>query len=255
MVWKRQTANQLAKKYRKSARWVRDQLKHCPLPAPSVLPGPAVLIPDTTFFGRDYGIVVCRDPHRKKNIYWQEVASETAAEYLRARLALERQGVIVKAVVIDGRRSLKSIFADVPIQVCQFHQVAIVTRYLTRRPKLEAGKELRTIALLLTELSEEWFLKYLNDWHEKWKDFLKERTCSEDKKHWQYTHRRIRAAFRSLQTNAPYLFTYQKYPELKIPNTTNSLDGYFGRMKKLLNVHNGLSRRNRYLFISEILSK
>lgn len=255
MTWKRQTANQLAKKYRKSSRWVRNQLKRCPFPLPSVLLEPTVVIPDTTFFGRDYGIVVYRDPHRKKNVYWQEVASETAAEYLKARQALERQGVIIKAAVIDGRRSLKSIFADVPIQVCQFHQVAIVTRYLTRRPKLEAGKELRTIALLLTELSEEWFLKYLNDWHEKWKDFLRERTYSEDKKHWQYTHRRIRAAFRSLKTNAPYLFTYQKYPELKIPNTTNSLDGYFGRMKKLLTVHNGLSRRNRYLFISEILSK
>lgn len=225
------------------------------MPLPQVTPGTVVLIPDTTFFGRDYGIMVCRDPHRKKNVYWQEVNAETAREYFKARKVLQQQGVAITAVVIDGRRGLKAVFADIPIQVCQFHQIAVVTRYLTRRPKLEAGKELRTIALLLTELSEEWFNKYLNDWHEKWKEFLKERTYSEDKKHWQYTHRRIRAAFRSLKTNAPYLFTYLKYPELKIPNATNSLDGYFGRMKKLLNVHNGLSRKNRYLFISEILSK
>ena len=43
------------------------------------------------------------------------------------------------------------MFADIPIQMCHFHQVAIITRYLTRKSKLEAGKELREIILSLTK--------------------------------------------------------------------------------------------------------
>ncbi|EKE06703.1 MAG: hypothetical protein ACD_18C00301G0001, partial [uncultured bacterium] len=51
----------------------------------------------------------------------------------------------------------------------------------------------------------------------------------------------------------PYLFTYQKYPELNIPNTTNSLDGYFNRLKSLLNVHRGLNLKRKMKIVFEIL--
>jgi hypothetical protein len=33
------------------------------------------------------------------------------------------------------------------------------------------------------------------------------------------------AAYKSLQRNLPYLFTYKNYPDLHIANTTNLLDG------------------------------
>ena len=137
--------------------------------------------------------------------------------------------------------------------MCHFHQIAIVRRYLTSRLKLEAGKELRAITLSLPISSEKVFTDLLNAWHEKWKDFLKEKTYSFDNQRWQYTHKRIRSAYRSLKTNLPHLFTYQKYPYLKIPNTTNSLDGFFGKLKGLLNIHRGLSPKRRLKLIREIL--
>ncbi|MEZ4907962.1 MAG: hypothetical protein R2771_10085 [Saprospiraceae bacterium] len=37
------------------------------------------------------------------------------------------------------------MFKDIPVQMCQFHQSAIIRRYLTRRPKLEASCELMEI--------------------------------------------------------------------------------------------------------------
>jgi hypothetical protein len=46
------------------------------------------------------------------------------------------------------------VFEDIPIQTCQFHQVKIVTKYLTRRPKTEAGQKLREIALCLKDSNE-----------------------------------------------------------------------------------------------------
>lgn len=136
--------------------------------------------------------------------------------------------------------------------MCQFHQIAIVNRYLTRRPKLEASIELRRIALSLTRSTEDKFSKELNEWHKKWNTFLKEKTINIETKKWCYTHKRLRSAYRSLNTNLPYLFTYQKHKNLNIPNTTNSLDGSFTTLKNLLRLHRGIKRKNRYKMICEI---
>lgn len=181
---------------------------------------------------------------------------EIAAVYQEGRQILERLGLTFQAIVLDGKPGIKQVFKGIPIQHCQFHQIKTINKYLTRRPKLSAAIELRTIALALTEVNEEYFTTLLSQWHEKWNDFLKERTINIfNPKKWFYTHKRIRSAYRSLKTNLPYLFTYQKYPALNIPNTTNSLDGTFSHLKQLLNTHRGLKRERRWKLIQEILRK
>lgn len=207
------------------------------------------------FFGREYGVLVFRSFDLKQNLYWTEVKSETAAVYQEAKQILEELGFTFDAIVIDGRPGVRAVFNDIPIQVCQFHQIKTINKYLTRRPKLQAARELRTIALALTEVTEEYFTILLNQWHEKWKGFLKERTVNSETDKWFYTHKRIRSAYRSLKTNLPYLFTYLKYPHLNIPNTTNSLDGSFSYLRTLLNIHRGLKQERRWKLIQEILAK
>ena len=34
------------------------------------------------------------------------------------------------------------MFADIPVQLCHFHQVKTVNRYLTRKPKTAAAQDL-----------------------------------------------------------------------------------------------------------------
>jgi len=201
--------------------------------------------------------LVFRSQELKQNLYWTEVRSETAAVYQEGRQILEEIGFTFDAIVLDGRKGIKTVFPDIPVQMCQFHQIQIVNRYLTRRPKLEAGMQLRLITLGLSQkdMTGSIFTQLLREWHERWSEFLKERTYAEDKKHWRYTHRRIRSAYKSLTTNLPYLFTFQKYPELNIPNTTNSLDGSFSHLKDLLSIHRGLKRERRWRLIQEILSR
>ena len=46
------------------------------------------------------------------------------------------------AIVCDGRRGLTQAFGGIPVQMCMFHQRAIIRRYLTLKPKLEASKRL-----------------------------------------------------------------------------------------------------------------
>ena len=167
---------------------------------------------------------------------------------------METAGFNIPAVVIDAKHGIKQAFPNLIIQICQYHQKQIIQRYLTNKPQTAAGQELKLIASTLTKTDEQTFTKLLNEWHEQWKYFLKERTFARDDKHWWYTHRRLRAAYRSLKVNLPYLFSYQKYPELNIPNTNNSLEGYFSKLKKQLNNHNGLKCSRRYKLIETILN-
>lgn len=212
-----------------------------------------MVVADTTFFTRSYGVTVFREPNLKKNIIWKEIYSEKPSHYEQLKIELERAGFNIKAVVLDGKRGVRQVFEGIPMQMCQFHQIAIVNRYLTRRPKLEASIELRNIALSLTASNEEAFTKLLKDWHLKWEAFLKERTENPFTGKWFYTHKRVRSAYRSLEANLPHLFTYQKHPELNIPNTCNSLDGSFTTLKNLLRIHRGMNQINRYKMIHQIL--
>lgn len=221
----------------------------------NIRPQPIVVVVDTTFFTRSYGITIFREPNLKQNLIWQEVLLESPITYRQLKSRLEMIGFVIKAVILDGKRGVRQVFTDIPIQMCQFHQIAIVNRYLTRRPQLAASIELRKVTLSLTINNEKEFTKSLNDWHDKWKDFLKERTTNILTDKWFYTHKRIRSAYRSLKTNLPYLFTYQKYPELNIPNTCNSIDGSFTTLKNLLRIHRGMNKANRYKMICKILGK
>lgn len=236
--------------------WVRSQLDAIAVEPMSLSPQTTVLIADTTFWGRRYGVCVFRSAGLKRNIWWHEVDGERVAHYHYGRKIMEEKGWTFSAAVVDGRRGLTNVFKDIPVQLCLFHQIKQVAKYLTRRPKTEAGKELWTLTLTLTKTDEATFTKALNAWHATWGDFIEEKTENTfitGKTKWYYTHKRVRSAYHSLERNLPHLFTYEKYPELNIPKTTNSLDGFFSALKKRLGVHHGLRRDRRFKVISAIL--
>jgi hypothetical protein len=52
-----------------------------------------------------------------------------------------------------------------------------------------------------------------------------------------------------LRRNLPYLYVFEEYKELDIPNTTNALDGVFSELKRQLRNHNGLSFKRKQKFI------
>jgi len=114
------------------------------------------------------------------------------------------------------------------------------------------GKSMEIVKTLPTT-DEQTFTEALTAWYNTWKDFLNEKTTNLDTGRWCYTHKRVRSEYRSLKTNLPYLFTYQQFPELLTPNTTNSLDGFFNRLKSLLNVHRGLNTKRQKRIVIEIL--
>ncbi len=126
-------------------------------------------------------------------------------------------------------------------------------KYLTTKPKLESHKALLGIARLIAKSTEEKMRAMLVEFEKTYRHDLNEKhVCSHCGKP-VYTHRKLRSAYRSLATNLPFLYTYQKYPKLNIPNTTNSLDGSWNALKTHVNVHRGLRFDRRFKVIRAYL--
>ncbi len=205
---------------------------------------------DTTYFGRKFGVMVFKNSLTGQILFKQYVKQETNKLYFSGIEEIIRRGIKIQAIICDGRKGLLQLFDNIPIQMCHFHQVAIIRRYLTKRPKLQASKELWEHVLLLSKTDKESFLGGLKDWYDKWQYFLNERKIDTTGKN-RYVHKRLRSAYRSLQTNLPWLFTWYDHMQLKIPNTTNAIDGHFADLKNKLRNHNGLSIVRKKKFIDE----
>jgi hypothetical protein len=204
------------------------------------------LVCDATFYGRrkdKLGTLVFKDVESKEILIWKHVDSELVQDYRYLKEELIERGYTIQSATLDGKRGLYKVFKNIPIQMCHFHQKKIIQRYITMRPKLEASKDLKKIVSRLTHTTENNLTKKLDEWYEIYKVFLDEKSISSTTGELHYTHPRIRAAYRSLRTNLPYLFTYKNYKELHIQNTTNSLEGgVFSHMKNMISLHRGLSK-------------
>jgi len=138
---------------------------------------------------------------------------------------------------------LYKAFKDYPIQLCQFHQRKTINKYLTRHPKLDIAIDLQKIMYNLTTTTKVRFTNKLNLWHTKYKEILYEKSINKNTKKSSFKHQRIISAYKNLLRNLPYLFTYKKYKDFNIHNTSNAIDGgVFSPMKKLMNIHNGFSK-------------
>ena len=144
------------------------------------------------------------------------------ATYYYGRKILEDRGWTFTAAVVDGRRGMTTVFKDIPVQICQFHQMRTVTKYLTRRPETLAGQELRAIMLQLPGSNKKEFSGLLSDWKKSGAKSSQTKHTFLERDAGTTRTKKVRGAYMSLERNLPYLFTYQEYPELHIPNTTNS---------------------------------
>ena len=215
------------------------------------LPEKANIIMDTTYFGRSFGVMVLMDSISQQALSVDEVKYETNALYAAALNELREKGVEIQSIVCDGRKGLLQMFPEIPAQLCQFHQVKTVSRYLTRNPKTAAGKALWRLTLTLKDSGKTAFQGALQAWFEQHEGFLNERTVNEETGSSHYTHKTLRSAYLSLKRNLDYLFTFEAYPVLGMCNTTNLLDGRFADLKRKLGCHHGMKRENKIKFIKD----
>lgn len=258
MLWKdyvegKQSYLQLSQKYNCSVRTIQRRIDKVEISKRIKKPRKVIILMDTTYWGRNFGVMLFKDSLTKENLLKYYVKHETNALYITGVNELKSLGFQISAIVCDGRKGLIQSFKDVPVQMCQFHQSAIIRRYLTKKPKLKAAQELMEVVDLIKQTDKESFVGALQLWFEKWEDFLNERSTNTVTNKTFYTHKRLRSAYRSLKNNLPWLFTWYDYIELKIPNTTNAIDGHFADLKNKLRNHNGLFKQRKMKFIDEFL--
>lgn len=222
-----------------------------------IIPSTVTIVADATFFGRrsdKLGTLVFKDVLADKIVACKHIDTETVNDYKQLTQELLEQGFVIQGVTIDGKRGVAKAFGDIPVQMCHFHQVAIVKRYLTRKPKLEASIELLKLCRRIPTSTQSRFTAVLSVWHGKYGTFLEEKTINPTTGKLSPTHAKLASAYRSLSTNLPYLFTYKNHKEFGIPNTTNSLDGgVFSHLKKLIKLHQGLALKRKVKLIDEQL--
>lgn len=252
----KQTINQLAAKYGVSGKTISRDLKGMRYVQKISKDKEVTIQMDTTYWGRNFGLMVIKDALRKKILWRKYVAHETIADYVEGVRWLRSKGFRIYGAVIDGMRGLAQAF-PFPVQLCQFHQMLMVRRYLTQEPELGASRELLELVNNITSMDKESFVGAFGEWYDRNKDIVNERVHDRriKRKTPPYMRPRLRSAYLSIKRNMPLLWTFYDHPGLGIPNTNNGLEGIFSDIKTKLRVHSGISREHRKKLIDEYLTR
>lgn len=253
----KQTLEQLASKYKVSERTIRRDLEGMRFVHKIAKHKEVTVQLDTTYWGRNFGLMVIKDVLRNEILWHKYVRNETIAQYVEGISWLEQNGFKIYGAVIDGMRGLAQALYPIPVQMCQFHQILITRRYLTQEPDLDASCELLELVKNITKMDKEGFVGAFNEWQEKFKDVLNERV--QDKRIKRYTppymRPRLRSAYLSLKRNMSLLWTFYDHPETGLPNTNNALEGVFSDLKSKVRAHRGISKENRKKLLDEYIMR
>ena len=247
----------LAKDYGFSKNKIRKILWEHPMP--QLVPhGPVkVVVMDATYFGRKWGILLVLNAHNGNPLYCKRIEGyERVSDYWRAIHELKKAGLKPRACVIDGKRGVRRMLLEEGylVQLCQFHQIQTVIQNTTRNPELEPNQELLRLARLLPHANATQFAIAIANWQYRHGRWVAERTYLPGSyKKFNYTHQNSRRAFYSLHNNRHFLFTYEDYPELNIPKTSNMIEGRFGAIKTKLLCHRGCSDEMKWKLFLDLL--
>ena len=253
----KQTLDQLALKYGVNERTIRRDLEGMRYVQKISKDKHVTIQMDTTYWGRRFGLMAIRDALRSKVLWRKYVTHETIADYMEGIHWLEKNHFKIYGVVIDGMKGLDKSLYPYPVQLCQFHQMLIVRRYITQDPDIEASKALLDLTNDITRMDKESFVGALDDWYEKYKDVVNERVQDRriKRKTPPYMRPRLRSAYLSLKRNMPLLWTFYDHPETGLPNTNNGIEGMFSDIKTKVRVHSGISRDNRKKLLDEYIKR
>ena len=137
------TISDLSILYKCPERTIRRRLSLVVDSFTATYPKSAVIIIDTTYFSKTFGVMPFQDASSGKILYRKFVKNETNKDYLDGLRYIAKRGTTIKAVVCDGQ--LLQAISFCPVQMCQFHQFQIVRRFLTNNPHLPAGIEILTL--------------------------------------------------------------------------------------------------------------
>lgn len=230
-------------------RYFRKFLEQTPWPNPLKTKRSIYLKVDGKYFGR-WGCALAFK-EGTNIVHWDFVERENYFNYLLNLGRLKELGYDVLGVTSDWHGSLvsaiKSALPGVPHQRCLVHTLRLCQRLLTKKPETKAGQNLLELVGLLNGTKnhddKRVWIAWLKRFEKRYEDFINQRTYSEDRRHWWFTHRNLRRAFRTLKSSQPNLFIYLDDP--LIGKDTNGLESEFSHLVSKLANRRGLTREKR----------
>jgi len=168
---------------------------------------------------------------------------------------LIKLGVQIESITTDGHKSIlkaiKKSLPDIHAQRCLVHIQRMCLLWLTRFPKHKSAIELRQLVLMLLKIKTNndkiYWMKNVEEWYQKHKNYLMEKTYNQKTERYWYTHKLVRRSYYTIKRALPNMFHYLNNP--KIPATTNGIEGFFSHLKNHLDLHRGLTLKHRIDFI------
>ena len=160
----KQTLSELAIRYKCSAKTSQRRLKKHQINQHELTPKYIILLIDTTYWKRHFGLMLFKDSISGDNLLKYLVPRETNTLYLKGIAELEQQGYRLFAVVCDGRRYLVQKLSQYPVQLCQYHQIKIIQRYLPNNAKPPSAKALRLITSMIPQITKTQLQDFLAQW-------------------------------------------------------------------------------------------
>lgn len=213
------------------------------------------LIIDGTYFTDEQCLVVYYDSQLKYSLFYRFSSNEFYREIKEDLENLRSLGIDITSVTCDGKkaiiRAVEKVYPHAIVQRCMVHVQRMVRQWLTRRPRLQASRELRYLVGLLHHIrgvveQHMWVIAF-EQWYQRHQFTIEEKVLNSPTGRWWYKHRQLRRSAVMVKKAIGDMFHF--IADKNIPKSTNGLESYFGHLKLNLNVHRGVSKAHRQSFI------
>jgi hypothetical protein len=143
------------KKYKCSKRTIQRKLDLYDVIIHKKTPSKVVVLMDTNYWSRNFGVMLFKDAYTKDNLLKYYVKTVTNSLYVQGINELKTRGFEGVAIVCDGRPGLLQSYEGIPVQVCQFHQVIIIRRYIAKSPKTPANIDLKEFVAMIKKTDKD----------------------------------------------------------------------------------------------------
>ncbi len=163
---------------------------------------------------------------------------------------LSQKGLDPLYITMDGElsviRAIHEIWPKTQIQRCLYHIQREGMRWLRTYPKTQAGKDLRcllkTLCRIRTIEEQNIFIASFLAWRDQYKDFVSSLPKSE------VAFKDLKKTMALINNAMPDMFRY--LTDNNIQKTTNSLEGFYSRLKADYRQHRGLTERHKISYLN-----
>lgn len=204
---------------------------------------------DGTYFHKDGCLAILVNVTRKLLLGYWYIERESYYDVYPKLSELKLQGLIPKAITLDGHKQVteafKSVWPQIIIQRCLFHIENQGLMWIRTYPKTEAGKALREILKSVTSIrsfeDQRKLLRTYKYWQRKYQASIQRLPRN------SVANRDLKRTMSLINNALPNMFHFIK--DQKIVPTTNFLENFYSQLKHQYRNHRGLSRAHKIAFL------